>query len=572
MMTGRWSHRVLLEARIRQTARLLRQVFLQSRFMAGLITLFVAGYWIGLTWLLYRGMQFVQESVPALGDLLIYRMLYLMFAFVFGMLAASTVIVGFGVYFRNSETAWLQTLPLSHGQVFRWKTMEAAAMASWAFIFLSGPLLLAHGLALRLSPWFLAGVLVLYIPFSILANALGTMLTLLLVRGWHHRTGRWLLMGAGMALAGWVWCSFKPVDVRSLREAELLPLMNILLQNTRLVVTPLLPSYWLTSGIIGLGDFLWPKTLFFFLLTCSHAALAGWLAMRYGGTEFYRAATLMHDRRQREYARAWRAGWCPVRRGGEVLIRLLFWVERPVRGLLLKDWLTFWRDGAQWSQFAIFFGLLGFYFLNIRNFHYHLNERFWASVVGFLNLASLGLILATLTTRFIFPQFSLEGRRLWLVGLSPVSLNRVIWGKFWASALGCGTITLVLMLISFSSLRLDAGFRWLIGFCVVVMSLGLSGIAVGAGVLFPNFKQQNAAQIVSGFGGAFCLVLSLTYVAATVILAAFPAHWLYVREKGLDFQFASPVSLIYGAVFLAGLAAAGLPMELAKRKLAKFEM
>src|SRR5262249_35669082 len=40
----------------------------------------------------------------------------------------------------------------------------------------------------------------------------------------------------------------------------------------------------------------------------------------------------------------------------------------PVQLLLMKDWRLLRRDPAQWSQFLIFFGLLGLYFLNIDRF------------------------------------------------------------------------------------------------------------------------------------------------------------------------------------------------------------
>lgn len=562
----------MLRTSRRQTACRLRQVTRQSRLMVTVIALFTIGYWVSFTWLFYGGMRFMQESVPALGDLLIGRMFYLLFAFIFVMLITSSVIVGYGVFFRNAETAWLQTLPVSHGQLFRWKSLEMSVLSSWAFLFLSGPVLIAYGMVLRISPLFLAGVLVLYVPFSILANVLGAALTLLLVRIWHTRWGRRAILAAGVVLLGVAYARFKPIDVKALRESEILPLMNLLLQNTRVAVMPLLPSYWLASGVIGLGEMLWRKTFFFFAVNTSYALLAGWLVMRYGGGWFHQTASAVSDRRARRSALGLRLGPSLLHWSGWLPIRLLIGLTRPVRAVLLKDWMVFWRDTVQWSQFAIFFGLLGFYFLNIRNLHFQLEERFWISVVAFLNLASLGLILATLTTRFVFPQFSLEGRRLWLLSLSPVSLKQIVWGKFWASAAGSGGITLTLMMFSFVSLQLDPALRWLIGFGVVMMSLGLSGIAVGTGVLFPNLRQPNAAQIVSGFGGTFCLILSLAYVAVTVATVAWPVHLYYVRGQSVDFGFASPIGLIYAWTFTVGLGAAWWPMRLAQERLARLEI
>ena len=91
-----------------------------------------------------------------------------------------------------------------------------------------------------------------------------------------------------------------------------------------------------------------------------------------------------------------------------------------MRLLIVKDLRLFRRDPVQWSQFMIFFGLLGLYFANIRRFSYDVNYTAWVNMISFLNLAVVGLILSTFTTRFIFPMLSLEGRRFWILGMLPV--------------------------------------------------------------------------------------------------------------------------------------------------------
>ena len=60
----------------------------------------------------------------------------------------------------------------------------------------------------------------------------------------------------------------------------------------------------------------------------------------------------------------------------------------------------------------------------------------WTNLVSFLNLAVVGLILSTFTTRFIYPMLSLEGRRFWVLGLMPVSRETIVWSKFVFAALG----------------------------------------------------------------------------------------------------------------------------------------
>ena len=84
----------------------------------------------------------------------------------------------------------------------------------------------------------------------------------------------------------------------------------------------------------------------------------------------------------------------------------------------------FWRDTAQWGQSVMLFGLLGVYIINLRHFTHQLRSPFWINLVAYLNLTACALNLATLTTRFVYPQFSLEGQRLWIVGLAPLGLPR----------------------------------------------------------------------------------------------------------------------------------------------------
>ena len=110
--------------------------------------------------------------------------------------------------------------------------------------------------------------------------------------------------------------------------------------------------------------------------------------------------------------------------------RVFFFLPKPIRLLILKDLRTFRRDPAQWSQFLIFFGLLAFYFINIRRLSYDVQKPYWRNLISFLNLSVTALILSTFTSRFIFPLLSLEGRNFWVLGLLPLKRASILWGKF----------------------------------------------------------------------------------------------------------------------------------------------
>ena len=198
-----------------------------------------------------------------------------------------------------------------------------------------------------------------------------------------------------------------------------------------------------------------------------------------------------------------------------------FATGRPLRLLLVKDFRLFRRDISQWSQFAIFFGLLGLYFLNLRAFNYH---NAYASMIGYLNLAVVGLILSTFTTRFVYPMISLEGRRFWILGLLPVHRDQIVWSKFLFSFVGSLGPCCSLVLLSDCMLGIPWSLIAQHELCSVMLCMGLSGIAVGLGARMPDLRESSPSKISSGFGGTLSLVISSLFIMATVIAAAVPTH------------------------------------------------
>lgn len=236
------------------------------------------------------------------------------------------------------------------------------------------------------------------------------------------------------------------------------------------------------------------------------------------------------------------------------------------RALMLKDARVFWRDTTQWGQTLVLFGLLAAYIINLRHFSQQLTNPFWIHLVSYLNLGACSLNLATLTTRFVFPQFSLEGKRLWIVGLAPIGLGGVVRAKLHMASAFALLLTVGLTALACVMLKLGAPRTLYLCAAVAVMSLTLTGLAVGLGVLYPNFKEENPGKIVSGFGGTFCLVLSFLYIVASVATLAATSPWppaghAHIRWSILGWLVFGGLSLLLGA----------LPCRLGLRRAANFE-
>ena len=227
----------------------------------------------------------------------------------------------------------------------------------------------------------------------------------------------------------------------------------------------------------------------------------------------------------------------------------------------------FWRDTTQWAQSLMLFGLLGVYIFNLRHFSTQLSNPYWIHLVAYLNLGACSLNLATLTTRFVYPQFSLEGKRLWIVGLAPLGLVRVVKIKYWMSGTTALVVTLGLITLSCHMLDLPWFQTLYFAIAITVMTFTLTGLAVGLGALYPNFKEENPSKIVSGFGGTFCLVLSFLYILGSVVLLAFASPWM--RTEGLPPAHAG---LCLGGFAVLSLLIGWLPFQLGLRRVKTFEM
>jgi ABC-2 type transport system permease protein len=102
---------------------------------------------------------------------------------------------------------------------------------------------------------------------------------------------------------------------------------------------------------------------------------------------------------------------------------------------------------------------------------------------------------------------------------------------------------------------------------ITIMTFTLTGLAVGLGTLYPNFKEENPSKIVSGFGGTFCLVLSFLYILGSVVLLAFASPWSAITSPSrLEI-----VACLMGFGTLS-LLLGWLPLHLGLRRLRHFEL
>jgi ABC-2 type transport system permease protein len=516
--------RLIIWARVTSVRAELDAIRRKSRLMLLVLGGFCIGYLVVAYGLFHSGLLFLHR-VPLVGSLLAQRLLYLIFGFFFAMLVFSNAIIGYASLFKNRETDFLLSLPIRARDVYLWKLLESLIFASWALFFISAPLMIAWGQAGQVRAAFYAEVFIAFLPFVIIPAQIGSWGILLLVRLFSMRWAKRIFGVAGAGVILWLIVAVKPVTNAQAAQSTIDALsFDSLLRHTHLSLSPALPSSWMTQSVLAWSEGLFRKGAFFFLVLLSSALMGLLLSYEVAGKAFYSSwSASLGSRAESVQRRSLRAQRKKDRRPFiESLSDALPLISRPVKALTLKDARLFSRDPTQWTQFLIFFGLLCIYVLNLRNVSVDAQSPFWQALISHLNLAASTLTLSTLTTRFVFPQFSLEGRRLWIIGLSPIGMRKVLLQKFTFSCIGAMSATVTLMTASSMMLHLAWFQIAFFDLAIAIPAAALCGLAVGLGALFPNLKEDNPSKIVSGFGGTLCLVVSFGYIVIYVSLISIP--------------------------------------------------
>ena len=564
---------LLVRVNLLQNWRRLKAIRAQSRLLSLSIGLFMVGY-LAMSFFLFRwGLNFL-KNFPALGPLLTERLFFLLFAFLFILLLFSNLVIGYTNFFRNRETSFLISMPISAQTVFRWKFLESALLASWAFVFLIAPLLAAFGLSRDVAWHFYLMTPFAIALFIVLPGVAGAWVAINLARFLDRRTFQVVAVTALAILLPLMAIWFRPEKLADDADTRVLATMDKLLLRTHFVEWPWLPSYWLTNGVIQWSEGALTSALFFLLVLLSHVLFFGYLSFTQLGKFFYESFSAVQSR-ESIFAR-W--AWFQRRRGRkpefnypksslENFFRLVSDGPPDVLALLVKDSRTFWRDTAQWGQSLVLFGLLGVYVINLRHFSEQLTNPFWVHLVCYLNLGACALNLATLTTRFVYPQFSLEGKRLWIVGMAPLGLRQVLRTKFWLASRASLFLTTGLIFLSCHMLQMPLDRTFYLALIIATMTFALTGLAVGLGALYPNFREDNPSKIVSGFGGTLCLVLSFLYIVCSVTLLALGSPWGWRGETSVGWILLSWVGFAAFSIIIGWV-----PLRLGLHRVENFEL
>lgn len=545
----------------------LTQLFTTARLRTCLVLALSVLFWAGLFAIFYAGFEFVVKHVGTPGSdyhaKTVRFVFHLFFASLNVMLIFSAGIIIYGNLFYSPESRYLLTMPIRTERIVLHKFQEAVVYSSWGFFLLASPMMVAYGWVVDASWYYYGLILPLIVAFVYIPCGIGAISCLFIVHKLPQL--RRVIVGIAAILvigftADSIWNTVGNNDARLFGKEW----FDETLRRFRFTQEEWLPSSWLANGLleaarqtpVSIGnashmDLPILQSCMYLALLISNALMCHLLTLA-AGKRWLRSGFSSLECRHVKRRKA-RIAW---------LDRVANWLLRPfptpVRLLLVKDWRLLRRDPVQWSQFLIFFGLLGLYFLNVDRFNNPTSDISyitWLNMVSFLNLAVVGLILSTFTTRFIYPMLSLEGQRFWILGLFPIRRETIVWSKFVFAALGSWIPCSALILCSDLLLQVPLLVILIHQLTTVLLCVGLAAIAVGLGATMPNFRESSPSKIAAGFGGTLNLVLSALYIIAIVVLTALPCHFYLIADRSpLRDTILNPHYLLLWLVIGTGMA------------------
>ncbi len=454
---------------------------------------------LGTYFLILEGFLFL-DSLGGLGTVILRRIFYILFFILFFMLGMSSSVVFYALSFKNRETEFFLSLPLRIEEIFKKKFIQTSFIASWVPFLVLCLFILIYCKINNLSIIYTFLFIFYLLPFLFISIWVGVISSLVLLRFLSLKS-IFLFFLSFFLFILFFFFFFKPTSPEA--SSYFLSQEFALFKLSRVWF---LPFYWIAEGFTKLEESQFFSS-FIFLMNLWSLSFLLLRSLGFLGRKFFREAYFKHQ--------------VPPSKKEIPKNILDFMIEKlPLPSyfklFILKDIKTFLREPREYLQILVFFGILFFYFLNLRHFSYHLLGSLWKYLILTLNTFGILCISSALTVRFIFPQWSREIKLFWLIKRSPISLTKIFIAKLIFFSSFFVLLALGLILISNIMLEVKGELFYLSLVLVIIGSFTFSCISLALGAYFSDFRRPYLAALES-LGGFLNLVVNLSYLALALI-------------------------------------------------------
>ena len=526
-------------------------------------------FWVIIFALFYKVLVYF-KSIEILGEILLAKLMAVVFLTFFLMLTVSNIITSLSTYFLSEDTKLILSVPVSTEKVYLSKYLITLGHSSWMVLLFGVPVFMAYGAVYSAPITYYLWLAVVLLVFLLLPGGIGVMTTISLVNLVPAKRAKGTLVVLFILLLAALYLFFRFLQPEKLVNPEKFSELVDYLAMLRLPTSPFLPSHWATRSLFPLLKGRFDDSMFYFLLLLSTGLMSVLVGSWVCRPLYYRGWSRSSESRESKITRM------PLLEG------LFDFLLRPLHGstkaMVIKDVRIFLRDTRQWSQLILLFALVFVYLFNFKALP--LNKVpgitfYLENVISFLNVGLAGFVLSAVAVRFIYPAISLEGKSFWIVMSSPIELRRFIRSKFWTSLVPLLLLAEGLVILSNIFLHVTQFMMVISTVTIFLITIAIVSMGIGIGAIYPRFQVEDVAQIHSGFGGLIYMIICVTFIGLVILLEAWPTYLIFMARIGhrslsflqwieVIFCFCLTVSLILTAIFM--------PIRIGLKRLSRIEI
>jgi ABC-2 type transport system permease protein len=526
----------------------------------GMGVAFAAGLFLLSHWFLGQVL-----GVDIIGEIIAKKLLSIMFMTFFFILVFSNMVTALSTFYLADDLQLVLSMPVRFESFFWARYLEMAFHSSWTVVLFSLPVLAAFGVVFHAGPAYYVLAAAVMFLFVFVPAAIGASVTTVLVNVFPAHRLREVLLVLGIVAFVGLYLLVRLMEPERFLNPEGFGTMIEFVARFNAPEFVLLPSYWAAETLFpALKRIdLQPRFLLSLVTTAAGVSFA---ASWFVHTVYVRGVSKAHEGRKAGLSRSALL---------DQLVGLAAFPFSPLsRSLFVKDFKVFLRQPSQWTQLLLLLALVFVYIYNFKHFR-NIAATGLLSQWGlyFINIGLSGFVVASVGIRFVFPAVSLEGRSFYIVKSAPVTMRRFLAAKFAVYLAPLLLLGVAMTAASNMVIGTSAEYFALSTVITALAAVAVTGLGIGAGAVFPKFSAENPAIIASSYGGVIYMIVSMSAVAALVILTIWPTAFL--RSPGYFVRMGAAAYWVIGlhAVVLLAVTAACtvIPLRLGARSLERLE-
>jgi len=466
------------------------------------------------------------QSVDVIGDLLAHHLLSMVLLTFFALLVFSNILTALSNLYLSSDLELCHSSPPRIEEVFLSRCVFTILDSSWMAAVFGLPVMIAYAWVYRPGIGFYIALAHTGLALAFIAAAAGILITMIMVNIFPAHRTRDILMLLTIFLVVAVYILLRFLRPERLVDPDAFFTAMQYMSALKSTDSAYIPTHWAT-------EILWGRLsksggggnhIFEIALLWSTAAAMAVINLWAAGRIYLKGFSKSQEAKGR-------------RAGSFMLDGFIRLVKKPLAddlaSIVEKDIRIFFRDNTQWSQLLLLGALVIVYVYNFSVLPLEkspIRLEFLQNILAFLNMGLAGFVLSAVSVRFVYPSISVEGGAFWILKSSPVTIARLLWGKY--------IIAVIPMIILGESLIILTNYFLHVSMVIMVLSsatmffaiFGIIAMGVGFGAVYPRFKYENISQVSTGFGGLVYMISSILFMALIIFLEAGPVRILFMAD------------------------------------------